>query len=230
MIANQDYWNQAAFDPEPESEWSGPDALLMLPDDPQIIRLASRVNAAHKGQRNETGSWPVDFRQVGLFCERAFARVFRTAMDTSVKRFGSGRRNAVLNNGMSIDVIGRRIRPDKSLPDLTRKVSGYRQAADACVLIVWVGRGWEPVFLGWIRDYEVKEKGQIRSFQKGGQSYVVDQALLRPMTELMALQRTNDPLAQEASLFIPQRERTLEVVSEPGPVQQKITLSEFDER
>jgi hypothetical protein len=213
-MTNRETWNTAIFDPIPESDWDGIDRRLGLPSDEQIMRLAERINESHAGQRNETGPWPVDFRQVGLFCERAFARVFRTPMDTAIRRYGSGRVNATLNDGTRVDVVGRRLRRDRQLPDLTRRVRGHRQSADVCCLILWVGRAWEPVFLGWLPDGEIKERGEKRTFQTGNTDYVVPVARLNTMADLMRRHRPDDPLAQE---YVPEKtERPVAPILQPG--------------
>jgi len=192
---NRTIWNAAIGEPIPEQDWYTTDRVLHLPSDGEIRRLARTITAMHQGQADETKHWPVDFREVGLFCERAFCRVFRTRMDMGVKRYGSARVNTKLRDGTRIDVVGRRLYHG-TLPDLTRKVSGARQAADACVLVLWHGEGTEPVFLGWEWDRTIKTY-PTQSFQIGGKSYVVPVAKLRPMHELMARQDPFHPLAQD---------------------------------
>jgi hypothetical protein len=197
MTPNVDVWNDHAFDPVPENDWRTIDAMLGLPDDPGIRRLAQMMNASHRGQKNETERWPIDFREIGLFAERAFCRVFGTHMDTTVRRYGSGRKNVTLSDGTTVDVMGRRLRPDKSLPDLTRKVGGHRQRADVCCLVLWIDTTIEPVFLGWMSDREIIARGELQKFSYGNSiNRVVPLALLRPMSELMARHRPDSPLAR----------------------------------
>lgn len=193
---NVDYWNHSIFDPVPEAGWEDADRRLWLPSDDEIERLAHTINDAHTGQRNETKPWPADFRALGLYGERAFSRVFETRMDTAIRRYGSGRKNATLADGTTVDVMTRRLLRSKAVPDLTRRVKGFRKLADVCCLVLWVGRGWEPVFLGWLEEGLIKEHGEVRAYQDGNPNYVVPAAKLRPMWELMARHRPDSLLAQ----------------------------------
>lgn len=213
MIPNVDYWHHNVFDYVPEEDWSEVDARFGLPDDGRIQHLARMMSQGHTGQHNETGKWPSDFRELGLYGERAFARVFGVRMDTAIKRFGNGRVGATLADGTRVDVMTRRVLRNRQLPDVTRRVKGHRKAADVVVLIVWSGTGWEPAFLGWLYDNEVKERGDIRSFQDGNPNYVVPNYLLNPMHLLMRMHNPGHALADENAYYTRQQP----VVERVGP-------------
>jgi len=213
-LPNIDYWNRAIFDPDLENDWSATDKRLWLPTDDEVQRLARTINASHRGQHNETKAWPADFREVGLYGERAMCRVFNAPMDTAVRRYGSGRANVILNDGTRVDVMARRVLRNRQLPDLTRRVKGHRKLADVVVLVVWVGRGWEPVFLGWLRDEEVAERGEVRSFQNGNPNYVVPASSLNSMFYLMERHDPASPLAGTDSMHEPEQP-----VMDTGPQQ-----------
>jgi hypothetical protein len=213
MWPNVDYWNRDIFDPQPEVGWDDVDFRRYLPSDAHILRLAEDMSGAHTGQQDETKRWPSDFRALGLYGERAFARVFDLTMDTAIRRYGSGRKNAVLSDGTTVDVMTRRLLRNRQVPDLTRRVKGYRKLADVACLVLWVGSGWEPVFLGWVPDEEIKERGTVRAYQDGNPNYVLPSSALRPMWALMAMHNPDSPLAQMDSIKKPMAER---VVADPA--------------
>jgi hypothetical protein len=204
MLPNIHYWNRQIFDPEPENDWSGIDQALWLPDDAHVERLAAAMDGAHIDQADPTAAWRVaEHRQVGIYGERAFSRVFCTNMDTAIRKYGNHRKNVTLQNGAVVDVVTRRIVRGGRIPDLTRRVKGHGKRADVCCLVLWVGRGWEPVFLGWLEDAEIRERGVIQEFQPRTKNYVVAAANLRPMWELMAGHDPDSPLTDPDSIVQP---------------------------
>jgi hypothetical protein len=200
MMPNREFWNRAIWDWVSQTDWEDVDARLGLPDDDELLRMAGMIDAmmVNRDQESQHFRRP-EHRQNGLYAERAFCRVFGVRMNSRINRYGSGRVNAVLTDGTKVDVVGRAIRRNGQLPDLTWRLSGNRFLADVCVLVFWIGRCCEPVFLGWIDSARVKTVGDIVHYQNMPKAYAVPPERLLPMHLLMQRHNPRHPLADPAS-------------------------------
>ncbi len=181
---------------EPAHDWSAVDRALGLPDDAALVRLAERIDAIHRGQRDPTGAWRTrQHRLIGLWGERHVARVFRLPMDLTIRPSGSARQNFRLADGTTVDVITRSPLPSGAWPDLTRPL-GRRGRVDVLVLVVFLGFAFEPQIAGWIEEAVLLAEGERREFRPGLACACLPVGRLHPLWSLLARHRPDDPLAQ----------------------------------
>lgn len=208
MTLNQTEWNMHIRPPALEEDWRLVDGARGLPNDQQIRKLAGFTDANHGDQRDDTAAWRTPMhRAVGLFGERAFARVFNLPMDQQVRHFGNGRTNATIikpdGREVKVDVITRTPLPNGDLPDMTIKRQGMRDLADVRVLIIWLGDGNEPVFAGWISRQRAESVGALMTFKSGITNRVVPIGLLTPMWMMMLWHDPHHPLAYPSDEPLP---------------------------
>lgn len=187
---------------EPVKDWREQDRRWGLPSDLQIERLAQQIDAAHARfrQKDGTAAWrKPEHRAIGLYGERHVARVLGLPMDLTVRPYGSRRKNLVLRDGTTVDVVTRQPLRDGSYPDLTRKTSGRRWKVDALVLVVWHGRHFEPEVPGFIYDQDLLRLGTPGTYRDGITNVVAPVGLLSPLRHLAARHDPGSPYAREGS-------------------------------
>lgn len=221
----------------PVQDWRRTDRNLGLPNDHRLKAIADRWNAAKAPSQNRQ---PIiaDHRLIGLYGERAFARMFRMPMDLADRKYGNRRANFRLKNGWVVDVITRtpihgRYQPDLAVPANTRgKVTAW-------VLCVWLGPEWEPVFTGWITEAEARERGSIKRFHnRGVDNIVVKPEWLAPISGLLAIHdpKRGEPMAPnwwaERAAELDLLDQTVETTASPvieAPQTPQLTMFDTEE-
>lgn len=173
---------------DPALDWSAVDARLGLPNDAQLRKLASAIDASHRKQKDRTANWRTDeHRLIGLIGERAAARWLNLPMDLRIKKHGNKTVNLVHRHypHTLIDVITRRPLANGDMPDLTRRVKeGNLTNLDALVLVVYLGEQYEPWIAGWLPEIELWRSGERQRFQAGITNLVAPIGALYPMNDL----------------------------------------------
>jgi hypothetical protein len=180
-------------DPLETQGWTDIDRHLRLPNNARLMRIAKAIDNNHKGQADGTAGWrTTKNRYVGLYGERAFARIFELPMDLALKRFGNQRRNFELRSGVTVDVVTRSWEAGLSggpMPELTLRHK-QRPTGKVLVLVYYQGEHLEPLIKGWITEKEAHEIGRVDQFKEGIENVVVAPYDLHDMVELL---RAHDP-------------------------------------
>lgn len=186
---------------EPARNWSKQDRLYGLPTDQAILRLAAQMDAEHNKRRQKEGAVGLqvsNHREVGLFGERHIARIFGLTMDQEVRPWGSKRKNLILRDGTTIDVVTRTPLRSGGYPDIFRKVKA-RGKVDALILVIWYGRVYEPEVPGFIYEPDLLGLNLIREFREGHANYTAPVSRLSPLRFLVERHNPQSPYALEGS-------------------------------
>lgn len=151
------------------------------------------MDIQHAGKASTVALAP-DYRMVGLWCERHFARVIQVPMPLRLNPHGNRRRAFVLGDGTTVDVIGRRVPQGHIYPDLTRRHDA-RHRVDALVLVAFNGWDAEPEIVGWQTEHYVKTEGVVGEYRSGVPNYTVSWRALESISTLAERHAINHPLA-----------------------------------
>lgn len=177
-------------------DWSRVDRSLGLPSDDALRRFAEQINAQHE-HKASTRIFTNNYRLIGLWCERHFARTFQMPMPMVLKPHGNRRVAFRLDNGWSVDVIGRTPPKGTIYPDLT-VLADLRFKVNALVLVSFHGFDAEPEIIGWETHEGMAERGVASKFAKtGAANFVMHWRSLRPINELVKLHDPRHPLAND---------------------------------
>lgn len=142
----------------------------------------------------------MDGRRIGLFGERAFARIVGLPMDEKSRPGGSRRINFRLADGTTIDVVTRRPwGPTGRTPDLVVPTS-TAGSVDVWVLCEYIGPNFEPNFLGWVEEAVAIATAERVIFRGASDRYRENFRIrygeLNPMWQLFARHNPDLPEAQ----------------------------------
>jgi hypothetical protein len=138
-------------DPMETQDWTAVDRYLGLPDNVRLMRFAKAIDENHRGQADGTSAWrSPKHRYVGLFGERAFARIFELPMDLRILKYGNRRKNFTLKGNRVVDVVTRTWETGLSggpMPELTIRHKP-KPTGKIMMLVYYQGEHLEPCIKG----------------------------------------------------------------------------------
>lgn len=178
-------------------DWSTIDRRLGIPSDEQLRVFAEQVDRQHHGKSSTVALAP-NYRLRGLWCERHFARMMQLPMPLVLNPRGNRRQGFRLDDGTTIDVIGRAPAKSTVYPDLTRRAD-VNHRVDALVLVCFNGWESEPEVIGWVPEMYAMTAGSLVELKQADgrvvHNYLLSWRKLRSISELAEKHSPAHPLA-----------------------------------
>jgi hypothetical protein len=164
------------------------DSFRSMPSEAALLQLAEdRVLAKERYQDRKvdplTRERQVQYRYIGLICERAVATVLGLTMNLDVSPRGDHRTNLTNVNGVPIDVIGRTLPRNGMVPDLLINTREKPRPDLACVLAIYRSSDHDPDLWGWAWERDVRENNCIVSYTSDT-SFAYPRAMLKDIWSL----------------------------------------------